>query len=129
MTKKKLNEFKNIAKFMGGVSLWDSNVYRMPFEISDGKLLNIGSSTCHLDVSQAKYDISFDWLMPVIKKIQESGVIAITFNDFSRINFLMKYMKVINQSDWWDIKKCYKLVIEYIDWFLINGYDKKLKTK
>lgn len=125
MTKKRIKEYKQIAKFMGGRSFHDTDVYLMPFEIDNGRPLNIGSSTCYLVLDNAKYSQSFDWLMPVIERIYDTGDRARTLFGLERKELLYRIQQVTEQISWWDLPSTYENVLEFVNWYLEKGYGKE----
>lgn len=88
-----------IADFMGlkiskGV-LGDSRIY---YEVSDSVISTI---------SDFKYHSSWDWLMPVVQKINQLK----PKNDFFYGQFVLKA----------NIEKVYKSVVEFIKWYNSHG--------
>ena len=55
--------------------------------------------------SKSQFDTSWDWLMPVVKKIQ-----GFTFNSREK-NYVTTTFKIIN------INETYKAVVEFIKWY------------
>lgn len=89
-----------------------------------------------MDVCDFKFDSSWDWLMPVIEKIQ--GIFA-TKKEFGAIinictgNITIAckgfyYCSSKPQKDWkpFDINRVYKAVVEFIKWYNEN-HDTKTK--
>lgn len=75
LSKRKIKEFKNINKFMGGTDIHDVGVFWMAYGLDNGR--PVKGQRCTLDVMEAKYSSSFDWLMPVIKHIYDSSELAV----------------------------------------------------
>lgn len=125
LTKRKTKEFKNITRFMGGQSFHDTGIYWMPYGLDNGR--PVRGEKCQLDVLEAEYDTSFDWLMPVVKRVFDVSNLAVMLHGAERQELLDRVQNVTEQIAWWDLPSNYDVVVEFIEWYLDKGYgiDKK----
>ncbi len=79
-------------------------------------------------LQQSKYDTSWDWLMPVVEKIQavERIGVMIAFdssNGFTQCEIYQTkgLTEGIDNADKSPIKAVYKSVVEFIKWYNSNG--------
>ena len=68
---------------------------------------------------EAKYDTSWDWLMPVVKKCRQT--VKGPWNDMSRLMFNPVY----HALDEVDISKVHKATVEYIEFYNSQQHERK----
>ena len=72
----------------------------------------MGEHSIVLDVSDTKYHESWDWLIPVIKKIDSYACEEMDFSDYD--DYRNKYVFIHNISLHNDIREVYNQVVEFI---------------
>jgi|TARA_R110002012_G_scaffold271536_3_gene456722 hypothetical protein len=97
-----MKDNKLIAEFMGCTN---------PFnEIHDATLYKVEQGTFELD--ELQYHESWDWLIPVIKKIDSYACEEMDFSDYD--DYRNKYVFIHNISLHNDIREVYNQVVEFI---------------
>ena len=64
------------------------------------------------NLSSMQYNVSWDWLIPVVKKIREITNVELSINDFECVG---EMDLTLNPYDY-TIDQVYKAVIEFIEW-------------
>lgn len=121
-TEKIIESNKLIAEFMGMKPQIANNNYSRPREIfykSEQKFPNKLTSFCY--ASFLLYHTSWDWLMPVIRKI--GTIFFIDYEGYG--NFDIQYMMGNSELGWHltlaNIDEVYDIVIKFIKWYNKNG--------
>ena len=96
------NDNKLIAEFMGYEIIYRPNSNGF-IEISDTELC---------DVDDLEYHKSWDWLMPVLKKIDSYACEEMDFSDYD--DYRNKYVFIHNISLHNDIREVYNQIVEFI---------------
>jgi hypothetical protein len=60
-----------------------------------------------------KYHISWDWLMPVVKKIREMANVELSIDEYDEIKEIVWR---INPFDY-DLEQVYRAVVQFIQWY------------
>ena len=112
-----------IAEFMGGVlhKNWASKIYP---DLMDTIIFPTGSiptlfSSALWSPSQLLYHESWDWLMPVVEKIENQRARIIIDKESCVIMFdiVFPYGFETFQNEGSKIEQVYKAIFEYIKWF------------
>jgi hypothetical protein len=118
---------KLIAEFMGGIQS-SSNIIRLPQTIGESSIFcvkgseGLPSGTFKVErINELEYDTSWDWLMPVVEKIELLGY---TFEkNFQPIDkdwqcLIVKGNDILYQEFNTDsLIACHYVVIEFIKWY------------
>ena len=65
----------------------------------------------------AKYHVSYDWLMPVVEKISS----LTSKNTFNNINSNVAFYKILSLNIDTSLEHIYKSVVEFIKWYNENN--------
>lgn len=110
-----------IAEFMGGVYYSRGDIWRFPVRMD----VIGGSDKCN--PVHIKYHTSWDWLMPVVEKIEQLYLKAFPGNEEFIRRILNKeepldgpYMDVISIPLSTKIDEAHKAVVEFIKWYNEN---------
>ena len=125
---------KLIAEFMGGIQS-SSNIIRLPQTIGESSIFcvkgseGLPSGTFKVErINELEYDTSWDWLMPVVEKIE--GLAIEKYNPIKvEINGTSTYIKKASEPRF-NISRAYsvksriqathKAVVEFIKWYNEN---------
>lgn len=131
MTKQEITEGnKLIAEFMGFTKPTNGRleIIKVPIE------LELKYRAIHIAIKDLKYHSSWDWLMPVVEKIESE-----LYNDLKFcVNMAFKECVIAEVDDDFyvfyqesesKIKAVWKAVVQFIDWYNINHKRKIASTK
>lgn len=100
---------KLIAEFMGAVKSDFGNY--MIFTVKNPQ------SVVKIYHSEIKYDSSWDWLIPVVEKIDSMGHHFHLYSDSAEIDLCGKERLQFRASKLTKIEACYDVVIQFINWY------------
>lgn len=95
---------KLIAQFMGKDVLYETHIHH--------------ETTSKTKVTKMQYHLSWDWLMPVVEKIEScfDGSVSVTIDgDDVNIEYSMTYRH--NVFGYTKLESTYKAVVEFIEWY------------
>ncbi len=97
-----------IAEFMGGIYYPKGDCWEFPVRMG----VIGGAMKCN--PVHIRYDTSWDWLMPVVEKIDQMKPLAMDRqSSFLRVEYSRVLGLPINSS----IQKVYGFVVEFIKWY------------
>tara|TARA_R110000823_G_scaffold214021_1_gene343831 strand:- start:40433 stop:40831 length:399 start_codon:yes stop_codon:yes gene_type:complete len=119
---------KLIAEFMGLIPV-DNNDSLYWYQVKDefyiNKDFNYKNKVQYTTSDMLPYHLSWDWLMPVVKKI----ISIINGSDFESYNDWEDYYVVFNEVSFLELtlKDLYENVVEFIKWY--NKQKTEIKMK
>ncbi len=113
---------KLIAEFIGRCGKYNKSLYT--FKGIDKTLVN----DIWYNISEAKFHSSWDWLMPVIEKIETKGYIVnvSSYPSIERSVFANLHITPYNKTQYTKgnrLERTFQMVVEFIKWY------NKQKTK
>jgi len=114
-TKEITENNKLIAEFMG----------MKPSKIFGKYSISKDHCTCNEDTpdkamngfaSIAKYNTSWDWLMPVVKKVREVHNVELSVDQYTDTQSIINRISPYD----YDINQVYKAIVEFITWYNEN---------
>ena len=110
-----LENNKLIAEFMGFTHV-DNNDDKIWYQVPDKVELNYefsyGSDVSYTTPDMLPYNLSYDWLMPVVEKIS-----SLTTED----NYNFNFYKVLSLNIDASLNHIYEAVVEFIKWYNKNN--------
>jgi len=100
-----MNDNELIAEFMGG---WNKDSHTRKYGINLPHMDNQW-----WDIDELKYDTSWDWLMPVVEKINNLNMLDYNIDRDSQ----WLHEKVVTTRVNCELKFLYKAVVEFIKWY------------
>ncbi len=81
----------------------------------------LGVKTKIIHSNDLKYHSSWDWLMPVVEKIEKTHCINIEYTTCNIADPANGYEDIISTSEKTKIEATWKAVIEFINWYNKQG--------
>ena len=104
-----IEDNKLIAEFMGATYI----TAKQPNPYWE----NVPDNGQYLDTKRLKYHSSWDWLMPVVEKIQE------VVGDNEELFETDMFESLINTIPYANIEDSFKVVIEFIKWYNTENHE------